>query len=151
MIKFLPGNILESKADALVNTVNTVGVMGKGVALQFKKEFPHNYTIYREACLKHELKIGQLLIVADSSLLLGERLIINFPTKTLWRLPSEYIYIEKGLQALVKLIAETEIESIALPALGCGNGGLDWLRVKEMICQYLGPLSAIIEVYEPGK
>jgi hypothetical protein len=82
--------------------------MGKGIALQFKNEFPHNYAIYREACLKHELKIGVLLTVEDSSLLLGERLIINFPTKTHWRLPSEYSYIEKGLQALVKLIAEKD-------------------------------------------
>jgi len=151
MLTFLSGNLLESNAYALVNTVNTVGVMGKGIALQFKNAFPRNYAIYREACLKHELKIDQLLTISDSSLLSGERLIINFPTKTHWRLSSEYSYIEKGLQALVKLIAEKEIESIALPALGCGNGGLDWLRVKEMICQYLGPLSAIIEIYEPGK
>jgi O-acetyl-ADP-ribose deacetylase (regulator of RNase III) len=151
MIKFLSGNLLDSKAFALVNTVNTVGVMGKGIALQFKNEFPHNYAIYREACLKHELKICQLLTVADSSLLLGDRLIINFPTKTHWRLPSEYSYIEKGLQALTKLITEKDIKSVALPALGCGNGGLDWLRVKEMIYQYLEPLDAIIEVYEPGR
>jgi len=151
MIKFLSGNLLESNACALVNTVNTVGVMGKGIALQFKNEFPHNYTIYREACLKHELKIGQLLTVEDSSLFLGKRLIINFPTKTHWRLPSEYSYIEKGLQALNQLIRENEIRSIALPALGCGNGGLDWLRVKEMICQYLKQLDTIMEVYEPGQ
>jgi len=150
MIKFLSGNILESKAYALVNTVNTVGVMGKGIALQFKNKFPYNYVIYREACLKHEVKIGLLLPVEGRSLHLGERLIINFPTKTHWRFPSEYSYIEKGLEALVKLIAEKEIKSIALPALGCGNGGLDWARVKEMICRYLEPLEVIIEVYEPG-
>jgi len=150
MIKFLSGNLLESNAYALVNTVNTVGVMGKGIALQFKNEFPHNYIIYREACLKNKLNIGQLLTVADSSLLLGERLIINFPTKTHWRLPSEYSYIEKGLQALVKFLTENEIKSLALPALGCGNGGLDWVHVKEMICQHLEPLDTAIEVYEPG-
>ena len=151
MITFLSGNLLESNAYALVNTVNTVGVMGKGIALQFKNAFPRNYAIYREACLKHDLKIGQLLTIADSSLLLGERLIINFPTKTHWRLPSEYSYIEKGLQALVNLIAENEIKSLALPALGCGNGGLDWLLVKEMIRQYLEPLETAVEVYEPGQ
>ncbi len=150
MIKFMSGNLLESKASALVNTVNTVGVMGKGIALQFKNEFPHSYRIYREACLKHELKIGQLLTIVDSSLLWGERLIINFPTKTHWRLPSEYSYIEKGLQALVKLITEKHIKSLALPALGCGNGGLDWLRVKKMICQHLEPVDGAIEVYAPG-
>ena len=150
MIRFLSGNLLESNAYALINTVNAVGVMGKGIALQLKKEFPYNYVIYREACLKHELKIGQLLTVADSSLLLGERLIINFPTKTHWRLPSEYSYIDKGLQALVELITEMEIKSLALPALGCSNGGLDWTRVKEMICQYFEQLNATIEVYEPG-
>jgi O-acetyl-ADP-ribose deacetylase (regulator of RNase III) len=150
MIKFLSGNILESNAYALVNTVNTVGVMGKGIALQFKNEFPHNYAIYREACLKHELKIGQLLTTADGSPLLGERLIINFPTKTHWRLPSEYSYIVKGLQALANLTTENEIKSLALPALGCGNGGLDWLLVKEMICRHLEPVDAAIEVYAPG-
>jgi len=149
MITFLSDNLLESKAYALVNTVNTVGVMGKGIALQFKKAFPHNYAIYREACLKHESKIGLLLTVAESSLLLGERLLINFPTKTHWRLTSEYSYLDKGLQALVKLITDTEIKYIALPALGCGDGGLDWLLVKEMICQFLEPLDIMIEVYQP--
>ena len=150
MIRFLSGNLLDSDAYALVNTVNTVGIMGKGIALQFKKEFPHNYSIYREACLKNTFKIGQLLTVEDSTLLLGERLIINFPTKTHWRFPSEYSHIEKGLQALVKLITEKEIKSVALPALGCGNGGLRWVRIKEMICQYLEPLDTAIEVYAPG-
>lgn len=106
MIHFLYGDLLKSEAYALVNTVNTVGVMGKGIALQFKNEFPYNYTIYREACLKRELKVGQLLSVQDNSLLLGERLIINFPTKTHWRLPSEYSYIEEGLKGLAALIAD---------------------------------------------
>lgn len=151
MIHFLSGNLLESKAYALVNTVNTVGVMGKGIALQFKNEFPHNYAIYREACLKHEFKVGQLLSVEDSNLLLGKRLIVNFPTKTHWRLPSEYSYIEQALKELAILIADKQINSIAVPALGCGNGGLDWLVVKEMICQYLEQLDATIEVYEPGQ
>jgi len=142
---------MDSSAEAFVNTVNTVGVMGKGIALQFKIEFPQNYAVYRDACLKHNLQIGQLLTVADSSLLLGNRLIINFPTKTHWRLPSEYRYVEKGLQALDELITKKEIKSVALPALGCGNGGLDWLLVKEMICRYLEPLDIVIEVYEPNR
>jgi O-acetyl-ADP-ribose deacetylase (regulator of RNase III) len=149
MITSLSGNLLQSDAYALVNTVNTVGVMGKGIALQFKKEFPHNYAVYREACLKHELKVGHLLAVRDTSLLLGERLIINFPTKTHWRLPSEYTYIEQGLFALAKLISTREIQTIALPALGCGNGSLDWQTVRQMICGHLEGLDAAIEVYQP--
>ena len=82
MIKYEIGNLFDSKAEALVNTVNTDGIMGKGIALQFKNEFPHNYTVYREACFKHELETGHLLVVKDTSLLMGERLVINFPTKT---------------------------------------------------------------------
>jgi O-acetyl-ADP-ribose deacetylase (regulator of RNase III) len=93
MLKLTSGNLLESKCYALVNTVNTVGVMGKGIALQFKNEFPHNYKIYRKTCQPRQLQIGGLFPVKDRSLLLGERLIINFPTKTHWRLPSEYTYI----------------------------------------------------------
>ena len=150
MIKFVSGNLLESNAYALVNTVNTVGVMGKGIALQFKNEFPRNYTIYRKACLSHQLKMGQLLATGDRSLLLGDRLIINYPTKTHWRLPSEYSYIEQGLTALSLIIPERQITSIAIPALGCGNGGLDWMRVKEMICQYLAEFGTAIEVYGPN-
>ena len=151
MITFLSGNLLQSNALALVNTVNTVGVMGKGIALQFKKEFPHNYAVYRDACLKHELKVGYLLAVKDTSLLLGERLIINFPTKTDWRLPSEYSYIEQGLNAFMHFITNKKIATIALPALGCGNGGLDWPTVKQMICRHLERLDAVIEVYEPAQ
>jgi O-acetyl-ADP-ribose deacetylase (regulator of RNase III) len=150
MIKFLSGNLLESKAYALVNTVNTVGVMGKGIALQFKNEFPHNYTVYRNACLQHQLKVGHLLITEHTSLLLGERLIINFPTKTHWQFPSQYNYIEQGLNALEIIVPERKINSIAIPALGCGNGGLDWSRVKEMIHRHLESLDAVIEIYEPG-
>jgi O-acetyl-ADP-ribose deacetylase (regulator of RNase III) len=124
MIKFQSGDILDSQCYALVNTVNTVGIMGKGIALQFKHEFPHNFTVYRNAFVKRELKIGQLLSVEDNSPRLGERLVINFPTKTHWRLPSEYSYVEQGLKCLAILITEKAITSIAIPALGCGNGGL---------------------------
>ena len=151
MITFLSGNLLQSNAYTLVNTVNIVGVMGKGIALQFRNEFPHNYAVYRDACLKHKFKVGHLLTVKDTSLLLGERLVINFPTKTDWRLPSEYTYIKQGLLALAKLITTREIQTIALPALGCGNGGLDWPTVKQMICRHLEGLDAIMEVYEPAQ
>jgi len=151
MLKFTSGNLLESKCYALVNTVNTVGVMGKGIALQFKNEFPYNYKVYRKACQTRQLQIGRLLPVKDRSLLLGERLIINSPTKTHWRLPSAYTYIEQGLIALAKFIAEERIQVIAVPALGCGNGGLDWLIVKEMIYRHLEPVNAVIEIYQPAQ
>ncbi len=123
--------------------------MGKGIALQFKNEFPHNYHVYRNACQTRQLQIGGLLTVKDRSLFLGERLIINFPTKTDWRLPSEYIYIEQGLAALTKFILRENVKEIAIPALGCGNGGLDWLIVKEMICRHFELIDAHIDVYQP--
>lgn len=149
MLIFKQGNLLDSKCYALVNTVNIVGVMGKGIALQFKNEFPHNYKVYRNACQNHQLQIGCLLTVDDHSLLLGERLIINFPTKTHWRLPSEYTYIEKGLIVLAKLSTDNDLKNIALPGLGCGNGGLVWVTVKEMIYKHLNDLDTLIEVYPP--
>jgi O-acetyl-ADP-ribose deacetylase (regulator of RNase III) len=151
MLNFTSGNLLNSRCYALVNTVNTVGVMGKGIALQFKNEFPHNYKVYRNACETRQLQIGGLLTVKDSSLLLGERLIINFPTKTHWRLSSEYTYVEQGLIALAKLIIEKNIKEIALPALGCGNGGLHWPIVRAMICKHLEELYATVEIYEPAR
>lgn len=151
MIQFLTGDMLQARTEALVNTVNTVGVMGKGIALQFKESFPHNYKVYAEACKRHELTPGKLLAVWDDSMLLGKRLIINFPTKTHWRKPSEYSYIEDGLVALRELISEQEIASIALPPLGCGNGGLDWNIVRPMVEKHLGSLDSEIVVFEPNE
>jgi O-acetyl-ADP-ribose deacetylase (regulator of RNase III) len=149
MIKFQSGDILDSKCHALVNTVNTVGIIGKGVALQFKHEFPHNFTVYRNSFIRRDLRIGQLLTVQDCSTRMGERIIINFPTKTHWRLPSEYSYVEQGLKSLAILIPEKALTSIAIPALGCGNGGLDWIKIKDMIEQHLASIEAYIEIYEP--
>jgi len=120
MINYVTGNIFESEAEALVNTVNTVGVMGKGIALQFKKVFKENYKIYKESCKKNEIDIGKLLIFKDSSLLTGEKYIINFPTKKDWRNPSEYKYIEDGLDDLIKVINKYQIKSLAIPPLGAG-------------------------------
>src|SRR5690349_12644864 len=97
MIKYITGNILESHAQALVNTVNTVGVMGKGIALQFKKAYPNNFKAYEDACKKSLITIGKLFMTIDSNLSSGEKIIINFPTKKDWRKPSEYSYIEMGL------------------------------------------------------
>lgn len=140
---------MDSTAQALVNTVNTVGVMGKGIALQFKNQFPNNYKTYKEACDNKELKIGMLLVTEEESLLSGKKFIINFPTKTHWRYPSEYEYIEKGLAALVGVIQEKNIESIAIPPLGSGNGGLDWTIVRAMIESKLQGLDCEVFLYEP--
>lgn len=150
MIHYKTGNLLESEADALVNTVNTVGVMGKGIALQFKNMFPNNFKLYSKACKNKELGIGQLLVTEDKSLLSGIKIIINFPTKTNWRLPSEYQYIEAGLTELVKTINERNIKSMAIPVLGAGNGGLDWNKVKQLLEKYLTGVDCDIYIYEPN-
>lgn len=151
MISYIKGDLLSSKAQALVNTVNTDGVMGKGIALHFKEMFPHNFTVYADACKKGELSPGKMLIVKDSNLALGERLIINFPTKVHWRQPSKYEYIGDGLKDLVKVIGEYNITSIAIPPLGCGNGGLNWTIVKGMVEQSLSSIEGVeVTVYEPS-
>lgn len=150
-MKYIKGNLLDAKTQALVNTVNTVGVMGKGIALQFKEAFPMNYKIYAAACKKKELQTGQLLVVKEQTLE-GEKIIINFPTKTEWFMKSKYEYIEGGLRELAKVIEENRIESIAIPPLGCGNGGLKWEKVKLMIERYLGHLTNVsILVFEPNE
>src|ERR1700743_2178111 len=106
MIRYIEGNILESSANALVNTVNTVGVMGKGLALQFKKEFPQNYKAYQQACKSNNFKIGDLIVTEEKSLLYGNKIVIDLPTKTDWRKPSEYNYNDTGLQRLADIINE---------------------------------------------
>lgn len=150
MIYFIKGNLLESNAEALVNTVNIVGVMGKGIALQFQKAFPANAKAYMDACKSKSLSIGKLLITKEDSLLEGEKTIINFPTKTQWQLPSEYEYINAGLESLRNEIENRQIQSVAIPPLGAGNGGLDWQRVKQLIVTHLGDLDADIYIYEPN-
>jgi O-acetyl-ADP-ribose deacetylase (regulator of RNase III) len=149
MITYKKGDLLADEAFALVNTVNMGGVMGKGIALSFKKEFPFNYRCYQDACQGGLVCIGKVLCIEDNSLLLGIKLIINFPTKIRWWLPSEYFYIEAGLKALVSAIEENQIKSIAIPALGCGNGGLDWNLVKSMIESHFSGVEATINIYEP--
>lgn len=151
MIHYRVGNILESEAEALINTVNTDGIMGKGIALQFKNAFPLNFKIYQEACKNESLKVGNLLLVEDTGLISGKKTIINFPTKTTWRKPSEYQYINDGLDELIRLIDEKNIKSVAIPPLGSGNGGLDWNIVKKMIEEKLSHLTIDIFIYEPNK
>lgn len=149
-MKYIKDNLLDSKAQALVNTVNTMGIMGKGIALQFKERFPQNFKIYAAACKKGEVRIGQMFVVKENTLD-GEKIIINFPTKKEWFKKSQYSYIEEGLIDLVRVIKEYNIQSIALPPLGSGNGGLDWEKVKKIMIAYLEPLQGIeIMVYEPN-
>jgi O-acetyl-ADP-ribose deacetylase (regulator of RNase III) len=135
----------------LVNTVNMVGIMGKGIALQFKESFSLNYKRYQKACKTGDVKIGKMFIT-ETGQFTGTKYIINFPTKTDWRANTKIEYIEEGLDDLVKLIKEKNIQSIAIPPLGCGNGGLDWKDVKPLMQKKLAAIEATvnIEVYEPG-
>jgi O-acetyl-ADP-ribose deacetylase (regulator of RNase III) len=123
VISFVQGNLLESSSEALVNTVNTVGVMGKGMALMFKGAFPENYKAYRAACERGEVRVGQMFVTERNSLV-GPRWIINFPTKEHWRDPSRLEWIEAGLEDLRRVIRDKCVRSISLPPLGCGQGGL---------------------------
>lgn len=150
MIRFTKGNLMTASAEGLVNTVNTVGVMGKGIALQFKEEFPKNFATYAKACRSGELVPGKLLITKELNRAGDEKIIINFPTKLHWRNPSKYEYITEGLAELVKAISEHNIKSIAIPPLGCGNGGLDWNIVKGMIEETLKNVDIDIYIYEPN-
>jgi len=125
VIEFRRDNLLEADAEALVNTVNTVGVMGKGIALQFKKKFPENFKAYARACKNGEVKIGKMFTVPLDKLT-NPRYVINFPTKQNWREKSRLEYIREGLEDLVREIERLELRSVAVPPLGCGNGGLDW-------------------------
>ena len=149
MIYFTKGDLLESKAQALVNTVNTVGVMGKGIALQFKEHFPQNYELYRSACKSNHVKIGEMFTTVEHTLN-GSKIIINFPTKTTWRRPSEYPYIEMGLKSLHEEIINRNIKSIAIPPLGSHNGGLDWSIIKTMMISALSDLDCDVIIYEPS-
>jgi len=151
MIHYTQGNLLEADVEALVNTVNTVGVMGKGIALMFKERFPHNMQAYARACKAGEVVIGKMF-VTETGELMGPRWIINFPTKQHWRAKSKMEWIEAGLEDLHNFILEKQIKSIAIPPLGAGNGGLDWSAVKPKIEQALVDLSDVdIWVYEPTK
>lgn len=127
-------NLLDANVEALVNTVNTVGVMGKGLALQFKRRFPSNFKVYAEACRRGEVQVGRMLVV-ETGLQPGPRYIINFPTKKHWRDPSQIAYVRAGLAALITEVKTRGIRSIAIPPLGCGNGGLIWSEVRPLIEQ----------------
>lgn len=134
MIEYAKGNLLEAEADALVNTVNCVGFMGKGIALQFKQAFPENFEAYRRVCEASELQPGRMFVFETRSTV-GPRFIINFPTKRHWRGKSRMEDIDAGLDALIKDVARLGVQSIAVPPLGCGLGGLDWNEVRPRIEQ----------------
>jgi len=132
MIELRHGNLLEADVEALVNTVNTEGIMGKGVALQFKKAFPEMFEEYRKACKAGEVSIGKMHVYHRESLI-WPRYIINFPTKKQWQLSTRIEYIKKGLDALAEEIVKLKIRSLAIPPLGCGLGGLNWDDVYPLI------------------
>lgn len=148
MIKYTQGNLLEAHADALVNTVNTVGIMGKGIALMFKERFEHNYELYVDACKAKQVQTGKMFIT-ETGELDGPRWIVNFPTKQHWRAPSRLEWIVAGLADLRRFLIEQKVQSIAIPPLGAGNGGLNWDEVKTEIDRALGDLDTNILVFEP--
>lgn len=149
MIRFTQGNLLESGAQALVNTVNEVGVMGKGIALMFRDAFPTNTSAYERAAKMKEIRVGRVF-VTENPVLPGPRWIINFPTKKHWRSPSKMEWVRDGLDDLVRVVSELGIESIALPPLGCGNGGLDWDDVRPLIEQFAARVPMVeVMAYAP--
>jgi len=149
MIKISKGNIIEAEAEALVNTVNCVGFMGKGIALQFKKAFPENFESYARACRAQEVKPGKMLVYETGNML-NPRYIINFPTKRHWQASSRLEDIESGLKSLVDEIRQRGIKSVAVPPLGCGLGGLDWRIVRPMIEKAFAQMPEVeVKLFEP--
>lgn len=142
MLTYLRGDLLSSPAQVQVNTVNVVGVMGKGIALQFKNKYPEMFKSYRQICEKHLFDVGNLYLWKSS-----KKWILLFPTKKHWRNPSKIEYIESGLKKFVENYDRLGIESIAFPKLGCGNGNLDWNIVKPIMEKYLKPLPINIYIY----
>ncbi|MEX2205391.1 MAG: macro domain-containing protein [Myxococcota bacterium] len=149
MIRYTRGNLLDAPTEALVNTVNEIGVMGKGVALMFRDAFPESAKAYQKACARHEVRVGRVL-VTENHALLDPRWILHFPTKKHWRHPSRMEWIREGLKDLVRVVRARKIRSLALPPLGCGNGGLEWSEVRREIESALAEISDVdVVVYEP--
>lgn len=149
MIFYTQGNLLDAPVDALVNTVNTVGVMGKGIALMFKERYELNFRLYAAACKASQVKIGRMF-VTETGELDGPRWIINFPTKEHWKGNSRLEWVESGLLDLKRVLRDRQIRSVAIPPLGAGNGGLDWPTVKLRIETALADLDGVdVFVYEP--
>jgi O-acetyl-ADP-ribose deacetylase (regulator of RNase III) len=149
-IKLVTGNLLEKRVDAIVNTVNTVGVMGKGIALQFKRKWPANAKAYEAACKRGEVVPGKMFVF-DNGGLVEPKFIINFPTKRHWRQPSRMSDIDAGLIDLIAQVKRLGIRSIAIPPLGCGNGGLDWELVRPRIEAAFQELPGVqVDLFEPN-
>jgi O-acetyl-ADP-ribose deacetylase (regulator of RNase III) len=143
------GDLLKEESDAIVNTVNCVGIMGKGIALQFKQRWPENFKAYAAACERKEIRPGKMFVY-DRGEWAKPRFIINFPTKVHWRGDSEIEYIEEGLHDLILQVKRLGIKSLALPPLGCGNGGLDWETVKSLIvCAFKDHSDVQVDLFEP--
>jgi len=142
MIEYIEGDIFESPAQVIVNTVNTVGVMGKGLALSFKQRYPQMFERYKNACEKHLITIGKLMLFYEA-----DHWLLMFPTKENWRNPSKLEYIEKGLMKFVSSYADKSITSVAFPRLGCGNGELNWNDVKPLMERYLKKLPIDVYIY----
>lgn len=145
MIEFVQGDLFEHAAEIRVNAVNCRGVMGAGIALAFRKRHPEMYKAYRQTCREGALRPGKLHVWRS-----GGDWIINFPTKRDWKDPSSYEDIEAGLDALREYLADKKGVSVALPALGCGRGGLDWATVSALVREKLEGLEARIYVFEPA-
>jgi O-acetyl-ADP-ribose deacetylase (regulator of RNase III) len=144
MITYVAGSLFDSPAQVLVNTVNTEGVMGKGIALQFRRVFPDMFTDYQSLCEKGEIGIGKLWIYKSS-----HKWVLNFPTKKSWRQPSRLEYVEAGLKKFAAEYSDFKIHSIAFPALGCGNGELDWTIVQPLMEKHLKTLPIDVFVHPP--
>jgi len=149
MIKIIKGNVLEQKTEAIVNTVNCVGVMGRGIALSFREAYPENYREYKKACDKGEVVPGRMFVHLAGDMF-SKKYIINFPTKRHWREKSRIEDIRSGLADLVSVIRELRIKSVTIPPLGCGLGGLDWKVVRPIIEDAVKELSGVeINIIEP--
>lgn len=145
------GNLLKADAEALVNTVNTVGVMGKGIALQFKKAYPENFRAYQAACRRGEVRMGEMFVYSTGKLTENPQFILNFPTKKHWRSKARLADIESGLRDLVKQVRRLQIRSVAIPPLGCGLGGLQWSEVEPLIRDAFSSLEGVeAMVYGPA-
>ena len=148
MIRYRQGDLLSADAQALVNPVNCVGTMGRGLALQFKCAYPDNTTAYQKAVRAGRLRIGRVHVF-ETGRLGNPQYIVNFPTKRDWRDASRVGDIALGLLDLAEVVRKHEVQSLAVPALGCGLGGLDWKQVKPLVEKALGCLKADIWLFEP--
>lgn len=144
-ITYIDGDIFSSSATCIINPVNTIGVMGAGLALEFKKRYPHMFQVYTKHCKSGALQVGRIMFYRAVG---DDRIICLFPTKDDWRQPSKLDYIDRGLKAFCRHYQEWEIQSVAFPKLGCGLGGLDWEHhVQPMMERHLGELPIDISIY----